>query len=157
MGTRISIYLPAIEERGKTAKRDGPAFVRDAGVILLIEDEEMVRDVCCAFPEKMGYQVLKTNTGRGTMDTVEAFEGEIDLALLDMVLPGMGGKEIYRRLMEARPGLKVIVYSGFSVDGPVQEILDLGAQGFIQKPFTFERLGKKVAEVLKGVDDRIGN
>ena len=67
-----------------------------------------------------------------------------------MVLPDMGGKTIYPLLMEARPDLKVIVCSGYSIDGPAQEVLDAGAQDFIQKPFTVAALSEKMKKVLGG-------
>ena len=74
----------------------------------------------------------------------------IDLALLDIKLPDMSGNQVYPLIMEARPDLKVVVCSGYSIDGPAQEILDAGAQGFVQKPFSISTLAKKLKEVLEG-------
>ena len=76
------------------------------------------------------------------------YNGYIDLAILDIILPDMQGGAIYPLIMKARPNLKVIVYSGYSVDGPAQKILDAGAQAFIQKPFTVATLAEKLKEVL---------
>lgn len=72
------------------------------------------------------------------------------LLILDMVLPDMDGKTIYPLIMEARPNQKVLVCSGYSIDGPAQEVLDAGAQDFIQKPFTMAALSEKIKEVLEG-------
>jgi DNA-binding NarL/FixJ family response regulator len=66
------------------------------------------------------------------------------------VLPDLAGKEVYRHITEARPNLKVIVCSGYAIDGPAQEILNAGAQGFIQKPFSYAALSEKLREVLQG-------
>jgi DNA-binding NtrC family response regulator len=70
------------------------------------------------------------------------------LAILDVVLPDMGGKAIYPLLMEARPNLKVLVCSGYSIDGLGQEIIEAGAQSFLQKPFSLEALFEKLNEIL---------
>lgn len=76
------------------------------------------------------------------------FDGHIDLALLDIKLPDMEGGAVYPLLMKARPHLKVIVCSGYALDGPAQEILDAGAQGFIQKPFSVGVLSEKIRKLL---------
>lgn len=72
------------------------------------------------------------------------------MAMLDIALPDLTGKQVYRAIMEARPNLKVIVCSGYAIDGPPQEILDAGAQDFIQKPFSHAILSEKLKEVLEG-------
>ena len=81
---------------------------------------------------------------------LKTFDGQIDLALLDIKLPDMDGGRVYPLIMEARPDLKVIVCSGYSIDGPAQAILDAGAEGFIQKPFLIAPFAKKLKEVLEG-------
>ena len=97
--------------------------------------------------EKLGYSVLGAKTGMEAINIVRAFEGEIELAFLDIVLPDMGGEEVYSLLREARPGLKVIVCSGHANDGIVQKVLDAGAQAFIQKPFTVATVSAKLEEL----------
>jgi CheY-like chemotaxis protein len=86
--------------------------------------------------------------GQEAVNIAKSYDGNIDLALLDIILPDIEGKEVYPQLMEARPNLKVIVCSGYSIDGPAREILDAGAQGFIQKPFNLTALLEKLEEVL---------
>ena len=85
---------------------------------------------------------------RSAVNIAKTFDGYIDLAILDIILPDMRGGGIYPLIMKARPNLKVIVCSGYSVDGPAQEILNAGAQAFIQKPFTVATLAEKLKEVL---------
>ena len=116
--------------------------------ILLIEDEEQVLTVNRALLEKLGYQVIPAETGQKAIDIVQSYEGKIDLALLDVVLPDMGGKEIYPIIKEARPEIKVIVCSGYAIEGPVQEILNAGAQAFIQKPFSLKTLSEQLNAVI---------
>ena len=103
-----------------------------------------------AMLEGLGYRVLEAKTGQEATDIVKTFVGKIDLAMLDILLPDMSGNAIYPFLMEARPNLKVIVFSGYAIDGPVEEILDAGAQDFIQKPFTLAGLSEKLKKVLDG-------
>jgi len=94
------------------------------------------------------------SAGAKAVDIAQTFDGHIDLAILDIVLPDMEGGQVYPVIMQARPNLKVIVCSGYILDRPGQQILDAGAQDFIQKPFSLETLSKKLNEVLGG---QIGN
>ncbi len=98
--------------------------------------------------ERLGYKVLGALTGKEAVNIAKTFDGDIDLAILDLILPDMQGGEIYPLIMKARPNLKVIVCSGYSIDGPAQEILDAGAQSFVQKPFTVATISEKLNEAL---------
>ena len=147
-GTTVNIYLPAVEDIAQKYAASKPEPVKGSGTILIIEDEKMVMDVNRALLTQLGYHVLEAGTGREAIDLAETFEGDIDMALLDIVLPDMDGKDLYPLLMEARPGLKVIVCSGYSIDGPAREILDAGADDFIQKPFGKAALSEKLKKVL---------
>ena len=158
-GTVVRVYLPAMgpgrKEEG--AKGDKKRVVEPEslkGTILVIEDDEMVMDLAQAMLERLGYRVLAAGTGKEAVDSVKAFDGEIDLALLDIKLPDMSGSQVYPLIMEERPGLKVVVCSGYALDGPAQEILNAGAVGFIQKPFSIETIKEKLEKVL-GVTARI--
>ena len=106
-------------------------------------------EVSRAMVEKIGYHVLEAETGKEAVDIACTFDGQIDLVMLDIVLPDMRGEKVYELIMEARPNLKVIVYSGYSNNGSAQEILDAGAQCFIPKPYKFKALSKKIQEVLE--------
>jgi PAS domain S-box-containing protein len=161
-GTTVKIYLPAIERvqarpAGLPAveapvKEDAKPkseLIKGEGTILVIDDEEPVMKVSRAMLERMGYRVLEARTGEEAIDVVKTFDGNIDLAMLDILLPGMSGESIYPLLMKARPNLKVIVFSGYSIDGPAQKILDAGAEDFIQKPFTMAELSEKLKKILE--------
>ena len=147
-GTKVTIYLPAVGTRSKEGRKSRLEMPALAGTALLIEDDEMVLDIGQRFLEKMGFRVLVAKSGKEAIDIANAFEGEIDAALLDMVLPDLPGKEIYMEIVKIRPNLKVIVCSGYSIDGPAQEILDCGAQDFIQKPYSLAGLSEKLYKVL---------
>jgi len=150
-GTSVHIYLPAVEAPVKEPKKPKiePAAIKGIGTILVIEDEEMVMDVTTAMLERLGYRVLGAKTGQEAIFIAKTFGGQIDLAILDIVLPDMDGKAIYPRIMEARPNLKILVCSGYSIEGPAQEIINAGAQGFIQKPFTIAEISEKLKEILE--------
>ena len=149
-GTTVRIYLPAIEieiEKPKEAKSD---VSTRSGTILMIEDENVVIEVTQAMLELLGYRVMVAKTGKDAVHIAETFDGQIDLALLDIKLPDINGRNLYPLIMKARSNLKVIVWSGYSVDGPAREILDAGAQDFIQKPFSVSDLSEKLKEVFEG-------
>ena len=155
-GTAVTIYLPAISAGGREQKKTKvvaePAvdLPTGEGTVLIIEDEETLVDLFKQILEILGYNVLLATTGKDAVEAAKTFDGRIDLALLDIKLPDMSGNQIYPLIMESRPDMKVLVCSGYSIDGPVQEILDAGAEGFVQKPFSIPTLAKKLKEVLGG-------
>jgi PAS domain S-box-containing protein len=149
-GTAIRIFLPSVEIVEKEAKSTEPELRLGSGTVLVIEDEEMVLDVTQAMLEKLGYRVLCARTGKEAIGITNTFDGDIDLALLDIKLPDMEGGRIYPIIKEYRPKMKVIVCSGYSSDGPAREILNAGAHGFIKKPFVFKELFIKIRSLLEG-------
>ncbi|MCD6272390.1 MAG: response regulator [Deltaproteobacteria bacterium] len=149
-GTILTIYLPATQAKVQKPEQSKIERIKGTGTILVIEDEEMVMAVCREMLERLGYHVLEAKTGQEAINAAKTYGGEIDLAMLDILLPDMSGNTIYPFLMEARPNLKVIVYSGYSIDGPAEEIIDAGAQDFLQKPFTIAALSEKLKKVLEG-------
>ena len=147
-GTRVVIYLPAADVKVKEEKKPESDVVSGTGTVLLVEDEETVFDVTQAMLERLGYRVMAAKTGKDAIHITETFDGDIDLALLDIKLPDIEGGKVYQLIMEARPDLKVIVFSGYTIDGPARKILDAGAQDFIQKPFSLATLSEKLKKVL---------
>ena len=150
-GTKVHLYIPAIEEKVEKDEKPKHDLIRGTGTILIIEDELHLMELCHRMLIKLGYNVLKAQTGAEAIKIITTFDGEIDLAILDIMLPDMEGKTIYTALKGARPDTKVIICSGYSTDGPVQEILDSGAHAFIQKPFSIEDLSAEINELLKTI------
>jgi len=151
VGTRVHMFLPGIGGTQSPA-RDVPRKTtpgRGKGTILVIEDEQDVMEITCATLKRLGYAPIEATTGKEAVQKALSFDGTIDVALLDIKLPDMGGAQVYPLVMEARPELKVLVFSGFALDGPAQEILDAGANGFVQKPFSIAGLSEKLEDVLK--------
>jgi len=149
-GTKIQIYLPAIEIEVEKPKKTKAEATAGTGTILMIEDEDVVIEVTQEMLEMLGYRVMVAKTGKDAIHIAETFDGQIDLALLDIKLPDIDGRNLYPLIMKARSNLKVIVFSGYSIDGPAREILDAGAQDFIQKPFSIATLSEKLKEVFEG-------
>ena len=149
-GTAVQIYLPAIKIEVEKPKKIEANVTTGTGTILMIEDEDMVIEVTQAMLEMLGYRVMVAKTGKDAIHIAETFDGQIDLALLDIKLPDIDGRNLYPLIIKARSNLKVIVFSGYSIDGPAREILDAGAQDFIQKPFSIATLSEKLKVVLEG-------
>jgi CheY-like chemotaxis protein len=153
-GTVVRIYLPAIEVekevKQKTVSRPDLQLPKGDATILVIEDEEDVMMFIRQILERFGYRVLEAMTGEKAVRLAKTFDGQIDLALLDIKLPDMEGGKVYPLIMEARPDLKVIVCSGYGIEGPPQDVIDAGAEGFVQKPFLIAPFAEKLKEVLEG-------
>ena len=96
----------------------------------------------------MGYKVLIARSGKEAIEIYEENKEHIDIVLLDMIMPDMSGSDTYDRLKEIDPKVKVLLSSGYSVDGQATEIMDRGCNGFIQKPFKMKELSQKLREVL---------
>jgi signal transduction histidine kinase len=149
-GTSFSIYLPASErevvEESSGTLRDDIQYGR--GTILLVDDEDMIVEVGRKGLESLGYQVLVALSGEEALDIYGKQKDEIDLVMLDMIMPGMGGGETFDRLKALDGSVRVLLSSGYSINGRAQEILDRGCRAFIQKPFTLKELSQKVKAVF---------
>lgn len=149
-GTTVNIYLPTVKVPGKKVAAVESPLIKGTGTILVVDDDESVLEVSRAMLERQGYHVLEAQTGQEAIDVINTYDGPIDLAILDILLPDMNGNEIYPYLIKSRADLKVIVCSGYSIDGPAQELLNAGANDFIQKPFTMVDLSEKLKRTLGG-------
>lgn len=144
----FSIYLPASERRVEKLVKSAEKLIEGTGTILLVDDEELVLDVGVQLLKALGYTVLEAKGGREAVEIYRENKDRIDMVLLDMVMPGMGGGETYDRVKEINPNVKVLLSSGYSIDGQAEEILKRGCSGFIQKPFNMKELSRSVREIL---------
>ena len=150
MWTTISFYLPAIAA-DKSVETSVPLdgwIHRGDETVMLVDDEEMILDVGTEFLKLMGYRVLTAENGTQALQLYEEKRDEIALVILDMVMPDMTGGDCFDKLRDVNPTVKVLLSSGYSVDGQASKILDRGCNGFIQKPFKIEHLSKKIREIL---------
>jgi PAS domain S-box-containing protein len=147
-GSTFSVFLPAIS--GALAPPPKPAAAERCGknTILLVEDEEMVANIGCQMMERLGYRVIVALTGKEAMALYEARWAEIDLVILDLIMPGMGGGAVFDRIRAINPKAAVLLSSGFTLGGQTSEIIKRGCRGFIQKPFSIEQLKRKISEIL---------
>jgi two-component system cell cycle sensor histidine kinase/response regulator CckA len=148
-GTIFAIYLPASEkEVTKEEKKPVEEILKGTGTVLLVDDEDMILDVGQKMLEAMGYKVLLARGGREAVEVYGKHKEEIDLVVLDMIMPDVGGGEAYDVMKENDPNVKVLLSSGYSMDGQATEILERGCNGFIQKPFNMNELSGKIREIL---------
>jgi len=148
-GTVFTIHLPASEKVAPKEIESGPAaIIKGSGTILLIDDEKMILDVGIELLEELGYTVKSAMSGPEAIDVFKEERGKIDLIIMDMIMPGMGGGETFDRLKEIDPDIKVLLSSGYSINGQATKILRRGCDGFIQKPFNMNQLAEKVQRIL---------
>jgi len=147
-GTTFNIYLPASDKEAVKKKEIDEELFRGTETLLFVDDEEMIVDVGCGIIEKLGYKVLTAKSGKEAMEIYKKNSDRIDMVILDMIMPDMGGGETYDKLKEINPDIKVLLSSGYSINGQATEILERGCNGFIQKPFNITDLSKKIREIL---------
>ena len=147
-GTTFTIYLPVSEKEVVTAPAATKTIVRGTETILLVDDEQMVREVVKEMLESMGYRVYAVGTGQEAIDLYREKQQEFAMVLLDMLMPGMSGGFAFDQLREINPRIKVLLSSGYRINGKAQTIMDRGCNGFLQKPFCMEELSHKVRELL---------
>ncbi len=147
-GATFNIYLPASEKAVREEVEFPEEILKGSETVLFIDDEEMIIEIGQDLLETMGYTVLLAKSGKEAIDIYKKSKDKIDLVIMDMIMPGIGGNEIYDRLKEINPDLKALLSSGYSIDGLAKTILDKGCDGFIQKPFGLSNLSQKIREIL---------
>ena len=149
-GTAFKIYLPRVTETpDATRRRSTPAAPRGGSeTVLLVEDDEMVRELTRRMLSKRGYAVLAAADGGAALRQLESHRGSVDLLVTDVVMPGMSGREVAQRLLALRPGLKVLYLSGYTDDAIVRHGMLEPGIAFLQKPFSGDALARKVRDVL---------
>jgi two-component system cell cycle sensor histidine kinase/response regulator CckA len=123
-------------------------ILRRGETVLLVDDSDTLLEVGSQILEVLGYKVLVAGSGKEAIELYEHNREKIALVILDIVMPEMGGGETYDRLKEISPEIKVLLLSGFSINGEATEILNRGCDGFIQKPFNIKKLSCKIREIL---------
>jgi PAS domain S-box-containing protein len=148
-GTAFTIYLPAsakaIQPEVKTVT---PIVVTGNGTILLIDDEKMIIDVGQELLQELGYDVLTASSGRQAIEIYRQKHTQIDLVIMDLIMPGLSGGETYDRLKEINTDVKVLLSSGYSINGQAAKIMERGCDGFIQKPFNINQLSEKIQGII---------
>ncbi len=149
-GTTIKVYIPVIEELSVEPEPVLPTGSPAGKTILIVDDEPMIIVMLKEHLEELGCTILSAENGRQAVDILREKQDEIDLIILDINMPVMDGTEAYREFLKIKPDVRVLVASGYILDEDTREILGLGAQGFLQKPFRLDKVEGKIMEILQG-------
>ena len=148
-GTTFTIYLPATEKDIRKRKNDpNQILLEGSETILLVDDEKIILDVGREILENMGYRVIVADSGKKAIEVYMENRDQIDMIILDAIMPQMGGNETYEKLKEINPQLKILLSSGYGINDQAVQILAKVCDGFIQKPFNMEDLSKITRAVL---------
>jgi two-component system cell cycle sensor histidine kinase/response regulator CckA len=147
-GSTFHVYLPASEKTIELKKEAAEEVPGGSETILLIDDEEMILDVARQLLASLGYKVMTADSGGPALDLYRKNRERIDLVILDMIMPQMSGSRVFEYLKEINPDVRVLLSSGYSINGQAMKILRRGCRGFIQKPFTIKELALKIREIL---------
>ena len=150
IGSTFVIYLPLLIENtvNVTDKIVDFEILKGKGCILVVDDEEMIRQMAQTILNECGYEVVLATDGLDGIEKLKYFGDKIDLVILDMVMPKISGKEAFFEMKKIREDLKVLLTSGFKQDERVQSLLDSGVSGFVNKPYTLMSLAEAVKNVL---------
>jgi len=151
-GSTFNIYLPLSEQEPYQEEFVQEKLAKGSETILLVDDEEMIIDVGKSMLERLGYHVMVAESGEQAVEAVRRKVNEIDLVILDMIMPGMDGGKTFECIREIQPALPVILSSGYAM-GKAAKIIKKGCNGFIQKPYNISKLSQNVRTILDGAKD----
>jgi len=147
-GTRFDIYLPASDSEVPKDEEPSEEIFKGSETVLLVDDEAVILEVGEEMLTALGYKVLLAKSGTKAIEVYQENLDKADMVILDMIMPDIGGGDVYDQLKEIDPKVRVLLSSGYSVDGQATEILGQGCDGFIQKPFDVKELSSKLREIL---------
>jgi CheY-like chemotaxis protein len=147
-GATFNIYLPASDKQIDEKAVPFEAILQGSETILFVDDEETILQVGKQLLERLGYRVIEALNGPTAIEIFEKTRESVHIVILDMIMPGMSGGEAYDRLREIDPNVKVLLSSGYSINGQARKILDRGCRGFIQKPYNLRELSRKIRQIL---------
>ncbi len=150
-GSVFSVYLPALEGQSSA---DSPAKVVDEletgeGRLLLVDDEKPVLGIAAGMLERLGYEVVSAESGSEALEIFGREHHGLDAVILDLSMPGMSGLEVFERMKEDDPGVRVLLASGFIEESVLNGALSRGVADFIQKPYTIVQLSAKIKHIMR--------
>jgi len=141
--------VPPEEEKEDTLQEvQGASEPKSRGTILLVDDEQAVRKVAGEILRTIHFDVLAADNGEEALRLYRMHRKDIVLVILDIVMPGMGGSEVFQELRGLNPKVTVLLCSGYSIQGEADRLIGMGASGFIQKPFSLHSLGQSINDIL---------
>jgi nitrogen-specific signal transduction histidine kinase len=147
-GATFNVCLPASKKEVIKEKQLDQETLKGNETVLLVDDEDMIIDVGSKILKSLGYRTLTAKDGEEAIEVYQANKSKIDVVILDVIMPGIGGGETYDGLKKINPKVKVLLSSGYSLDEQATEIMDRGCNGFIQKPFLIKQLSQKIRDIL---------
>jgi two-component system cell cycle sensor histidine kinase/response regulator CckA len=152
-GTTFNIYLPAsikrdVKDKESNKMDETNEIIKGAGIILLVDDEPMILRVGREILETLGYTILTAQDGTSAIELYKQSKKSIDLVILDMVMPEMSGGEVFDEIKKIDPEVKVLLSSGYSLNGQASRIINRGCVGFIQKPFTIRDISSQLRRII---------
>ena len=153
-GSTFRILLPVVDIEAEPTVEADEFVVQGAGHILLVDDEELIRNLARKALEQLGYRITCCSDGREAVEYFRQKHGDVDMVVLDLIMTHMGGEETYRRMNAIDPDVRVLIASGFSRDGVVKDLIAEGAMGFIGKPFQIGELSRAVARIMGAARNR---
>ncbi|MEW6262483.1 MAG: response regulator [Thermodesulfobacteriota bacterium] len=149
-GTTFKIYLPVFQGQGREVKASRKKSLPRGGreTILLVDDEPAILDMGVRILGSAGYKVILASTGEEALEAFQKARGEVALIVLDLIMPGMGGRRCLKKIRRLDDRVKIVISSGHTEFGLERNTLPEGADGFISKPFTMSELLRPVREVL---------
>ncbi|MBR9982670.1 MAG: response regulator, partial [Desulfatitalea sp.] len=154
-GSTFNIYLQASDQAPVALESPREDMLTGSETLLLVDDEPHIVSITQRMLAKLGYQVFTAEGGEAALEVVRKHRAGIDLVILDMIMPDMGGGETFDHLRRIDPEIKVLLASGYSINGEASEILARGCNGFLQKPFNLTVLSREVRRVLDGVNESV--
>jgi len=147
-GSVFTIYIPASVK--EVEKKDEPSetILKGSETVLLVDDEEDIVDVGAEILVSLGYQVMTAGSGAEAVKIYGENRGSIDILIIDMIMPNMSGGELYDKVREMDRDVKILLSSGYSIDGEASKVMERGCDGFIQKPFGIIELSRKIRDIL---------
>ena len=150
-GTTLRIYFPAVEKEEEEEVReqvDVSSLPGGFETLLMVDDEELVRDLGSDYLRQAGYTVLTASNGREALEVYQENQDDVCLVLLDLIMPEMGGRKCFKELLKINPKVKVLIVSGYTSDASEKDVFELGAGGFVKKPYDPTKLLQTIRDVL---------
>lgn len=149
VGTKFTIFLPAIEYGTIVETKESPKPLKGSGNILVIDDEIDIREILRIQLESLGYKVITANDGESGLKLFNEYKNDIDLVLLDIIMPNLSGDKTFYKLKEIDSNVKVIILSGYGSEDRINALLNEGVLDFLQKPMRIAKLSKALNDILK--------
>jgi len=149
MGTTFKIYLLAMgTETKELSPTDEVELSGGTETILLVDDDEIIRDLTKRILEQRGYTALTAANGKEALNLYKKERKSISLVILDLVMPEMGGKECFKELLKIDPQVKVLISSGYASGGSHRQAIELGAVGFVRKPYDIRQMLQVIRKIV---------